>query len=255
MLNLNGQYQLTFACMGLFSTDAPWIHPTTTVDTFEMIYVLEGDVRIFEGEKRYYAKKGDLLLLQANAEHGGFGARTTGRTAFYWLHFYTPDIAVWGLSGIQAVPDGLEKDFREIMHDAKTDKALAELRLAYLLLGSVRIRECRNRQIYEVQEFLRLRARTGLTVAKVAAHFGYSPDHLSRVYKKEFGMDLKSGINRQRVEEMKNRLLNTGDSVKQIAYQFGFTDENLFVKFFRYHTGVSPTAYRNRIFRIQRNET
>ena len=201
MLNLNGQYELSFKNMGLFSTDSPWLHPTITVDTYEIIYVLDGNVRIFEGDHRYYAKKGDLLLLHAGIEHGGFGDPTTGKTAFYWLHFFTPDIHAWNLSNFQSVPAELEKKFREIMHDAKTDKKSAELRLAYLLLNSIRQKECKNRQIYEVQEFLRLRAKKGLTVAEVAEHFGYSPDHLSKIYKKEFGMDLKRGIIRQRIDE------------------------------------------------------
>ncbi len=254
MLNLDDRYFLSFVNMGLFSTDSPWIHPTVTVSTFELIYVLEGDVRIFEGDRRYKAKKGDLLLLEAGTEHGGFGAPTTERTVFYWLHFHTPDINAWNISGVRAIPDGAEKFFREMMHDAESDNRAAELRLAYFLLNTTRENECKNRQIYEVQEFIRLRAENGLTVADVAARFNYSPDYLSKVYKKEFGIDLKSGIDRQRIEKIQNRLLNTSESVKQIAFAFGFADENLFVKYFRYHTGISPTTYRNRFFRIHRNE-
>ena len=140
------------------------------------------------------------------------------------------------------------------MHDAQTDRRMAEARLCLLLLQLGSGREYRNRQAYETEEYLRLHAAEPLTVAAVAARFGYSPDHLSRVYRKEFGRDLKSGIVRHRLEFMEARLANTDDTLKSLAGQCGFEDENAFVKFFRYHAGLTPTEYRNRFFRVHRNE-
>ena len=49
-------------------------------------------------------------------------------------------------------------------------------------------------------------------------------------------------------------MANTDDTLKSLAGQCGFEDENAFVKFFRYHAGLTPTEYRNRFFRVHRNE-
>lgn len=92
-----------------------------------------------------------------------------------------------------------------------------------------------------------------LTVAEVAAHFGYSCDHLSRLYRREFGCDLKRGIVGARLRHIEALLLNTDYPLKTIAHMCGFGDENALVKFFGYHEGISPTSYRSRFFRVHRN--
>lgn len=254
MICMDNGMELNFLTVGLFSTDAPWLHPVIAVDSYEIIYVLEGEVRIYEGEERYRLGAGEMLLLYPGIEHGGFGGKSTGKVSFYWLHFRTPDIAAWGQEKLRRPPRDTEKELRALMHDAQTDRRMAEVRLCLLLLQLGSGREYRNRQAYETEEYLRLHAAEPLTVAAVAARFGYSPDHLSRVYRKEFGRDLKSGIVRHRLEFMEARLANTDDTLKSLAGQCGFEDENAFVKFFRYHAGLTPTEYRNRFFRVHRNE-
>lgn len=106
---------------------------------------------------------------------------------------------------------------------------------------------------YELREYLRLNASRPLTVAEVAAHFGYSCDHLSRLYRREFGCDLKRGIVGARLRHIEALLLNTDYPLKTIAHMCGFGDENALVKFFGYHEGISPTSYRSRFFRVHRN--
>lgn len=105
----------------------------------------------------------------------------------------------------------------------------------------------------ELREYLRLNASRPLTVAEVAAHFGYSCDHLSRLYRREFGCDLKRGIVGARLRHIEALLLNTDYPLKTIAHMCGFGDENALVKFFGYHEGISPTSYRSRFFRVHRN--
>lgn len=253
MICLNGKQELTFSNMGLFSTSSPWTHPTVRIDTYEILYVTEGIVRIREEEREYTLRKGDCLLLSRGAEHGGFGGKTVDRTAFFWLHFSTPDIGAWSLPKTCSLPESAEKDLRELMHEAESDPTRAELRLSLFLLSLSDREEKHSRLLFEVEEYLRLHAAENLTVKAVADHFGYSPDHLSKSFKREFGYDLKAGINKRRVEKMQEKLLNTNDPVKSIARDCGFEDENLFVKFFRYHTGTTPTAYRNHFFRVHRN--
>lgn len=254
MICIDNKLQLDFSNMGLFATDAPWTHPTVTIDTYEFIYVLEGEVRIREGEHLYTVSPGQGFLLIPGTEHGGFGGNNTGRTSFYWLHFYSPDIGAWNLPKQKPLSEDTEKELRALMHDAQTDRRAAELRLAALLLRIGRGPEHGSRQIHEVLEYLRLHAAEPLTVEAIAARFGYSADHLSRLWREEFGYPLKTGIVKARLAHCEALLLNTGDSVKSIAHQCGFEDENVFVKFFRYHEGLTPTGYRNRFFRIHRNE-
>lgn len=85
------QTNLFFSNMGLFESDADWIHPTVTIDTYELIYVVAGEIHLREKETRYHLKEGDLILLEPGSEHGGT-AFSHGFTSFYWLHFQTNNI-------------------------------------------------------------------------------------------------------------------------------------------------------------------
>ena len=79
MITLNDK-SLEFSYMGFFTTENEWIHPTTSVKTYELIFVTEGEAHLFEKGKNYSLKKGDLILLDKNTEHGGF-KKSFGNTA------------------------------------------------------------------------------------------------------------------------------------------------------------------------------
>ena len=41
--------------------------------------------------------------------------------------------------------------------------------------------------------------------------------------------------------------------MKQIASELGFSNENLFIKFFLYHEKITPTAFRSRYYNTHLN--
>ena len=94
MITLNG-VELAYSNMGRFDSDIDWIHPTVTIKTYEIIYVVEGEVHIREGADSYDLEKGDMLLLCPDVEHGGT-RHSHGRTSFYWLHFQCSDLSAIG---------------------------------------------------------------------------------------------------------------------------------------------------------------
>ena len=252
MIALNETKKLDFVTVGLFDTDREWIHPTVTVQTYELIYVTAGTVKIFEGDVQYSLERGESILLSPGILHGGF-EESHGRTSFYWLHFHTDDIAAWGIPKRHRPPSVAERDLREIMHLSGINRELAELMLARVLLELRGIGECKSKVAYEVREYIRVHAAEELRVESIARQFGYSGDHLSRIYRQEFGHDLKEGITRGRLRAVESLLVNTDHSVREIAHACGFADENLFSKFFKYHTHLTPTAFRKRFFHIHMN--
>lgn len=251
MLKIN-KTDFSFSNMGLFDSEAEWLHPTVTIDTFEIIYVLAGEIHLFEGNVEYTVKKGELLLLEPFLEHGGTLV-STGYTSFYWLHFQTNDRATFPFPKHFAPNNDLSRRLAELMHLQRSDHTIAELALARLLLELGKRTEYGNRTAHEIYEFIRINAQRPLTVQDVAKRFGYSADHLSRILKAEFGCDTKSAIVKERLEYIESLLINTDFSIKEIAEQCGFDDENKFVKFFKYHTATTPSLYRSRYFYVHMN--
>lgn len=252
MISVNGT-ELTHSGMGLFDSDKDWIHPTVTVSTYEIIYVVEGEVHIREGEASYDLVKGDLLVLAPNVEHGGTRV-SHGRTSFYWLHYRCSSPESLNLPK-RFAPDEVDtlRTLGELMHLQQADPVLAELALARFLFECGKEAEYGNKKVREIAAYIRANSRFPLSVAEIAERYGYSPDHLSRMFKKEFGYDAKTAVVKNRLEYIESRLLNSEYSIKEIAAQCGFEDENSFVKFFKYHTKTTPTLFRNRFFHVHIN--
>ena len=245
---------LSFCNMGLFDTQEEWIHPTLTVSTHELIFVVEGTVNIREGQTEYTLKKGDMLLLSPNVEHGGT-AISTAHTAFYWIHFSTSDIQGFGVSKKSTPsPTKAERTMKDVMQcQMRNEPHVAELVLARFLFECSSAVERRGKTAYEIEEYIRANSQKSITVADIACRFGYAPDHVSRVLRAEFGRSAKEMIVEKRLAYIENQLLNTNDSIKSVAARCGFEDENAFVKFFKYHELVTPTEFRNEYFRIHMN--
>ncbi len=86
----------------------------------------------------------------------------------------------------------------------------------------------------------------GLTTVKyLADHVHLSPSYLSDLLKRETGMNAQEHIHYNLIEEAKNALLNTDNSVSEIAYSLGFEYPQYFSKLFKQKTGHTPIEYRN----------
>jgi AraC-like DNA-binding protein len=84
------------------------------------------------------------------------------------------------------------------------------------------------------------------TVESLARLEGLSATHFSRVFKQAFGTSPIDWLRRERISQAKRRLADTGDDVKEIASQVGYSDRYFFSKDFKKHTGFTPTQYRAR---------
>lgn len=252
MITISDHVTLEHGAMGLFETKNDWIHPTVTVDTHELIYGIDGELKIFEEDERFTVRPGDLLFLEANRLHGGFDL-TKGHTSFYWLHFKTSDLEFWNLPKLCKPLPECRRSLREIIHDSLTDRIVCELSLAKLMLELRSDRTGRSKTAHEIKEYIRINADTPLTVAEVARRFEYSVDHVSKLYKNEFGESLKTAIIGARLNHIDSMLLHTNHSIKEIAAETGFACENDFLKFYKYNKRTTPSRFRNTYFRIKMN--
>ncbi len=80
----------------------------------------------------------------------------------------------------------------------------------------------------------------------LAQKLNASADYLSRIFKKEMGMQLWDYVNAYRLSEAKNMLLETGRSIKDISFSTGFSDPAYFTRLFHRMYGLSPSSYRSR---------
>lgn len=83
-------------------------------------------------------------------------------------------------------------------------------------------------------------------VEQMASLAGLSVPHFFRCFQKATGTTPIRFLRQERISQAKRRLLESRDSIKEIAEQVGYSDPFYFSRDFRQHTGTSPAQFRKR---------
>lgn len=247
---------VSFEYAGLFSSKGTWTHPDRTEKTFEILYVTSGTVRLCEEQTVYTAPKGSLLVLEAGKRHYGIGEESG--VSFYWLHFFIRGMVLpFETRFLERFSE--PHLFKELLHYAFLPtppqalvNALIVQILAQIAYAQTRS-ESTGKAAEEIYEWLRVNASARLSAKTAAAHFGFSPDHLSRLLKQQYGVGTKNVLDRFILNRAKELLSNTGLYVKEIAYELEFESDKAFIGFFKYHEGLYPAEWRDRFYKIHMN--
>jgi len=84
-------------------------------------------------------------------------------------------------------------------------------------------------------------------VADYASMLHISAGHLSEVIKNQSGKPAIKHIHERLVMEARRLLFHTNNSLKDIAFDLGFSDASYFNRFFKRETGVTPAGFRTEI--------
>lgn len=253
MIILNKNEKLEYISSGLFKSDGPWCHPKRVIDSYEIIFMHEGTIYICEDGIEYTLKKNDVLLLEPGKEH--FGYRTSEQNvSFSWLHYQTnhEEYTIFQKNFTATDHYTLKTLFSQCLHTANTpdyNKISLDLYTALIIEELLKIiKTATGNGSYlaaQIKEFVLLNIEQNISVKMIAEHFGYHENHISRVFKSAYNTLLKTYIANQKLEYARNLLHTTLYSIKQIAQMLSFKSENHFIKFFKYHTKMYPSEYRN----------
>jgi len=82
-------------------------------------------------------------------------------------------------------------------------------------------------------------------VSDYASMLHISAGHLSEVIKNQSGKPAIKHIHDRLILEARRLLFHTPQSLKEIAFELGFSDASYFSRFFKRETGVTPANYRS----------
>lgn len=244
-----------FEYAGLFEAPGLWIHPERVERTWEILCVVRGEVCLWQEGEEIILRPGEALLLPPGLCHRG--SRPTENVRFYWVHFHLDGELPFARRHFDRFDSPAL--FRELLHFNNLPlppREMVNAILVHILCQlSVQAGEAEAGQgvAYAAAEWIRANASARLTVEKTAAHFGFSPDHLTRIMKAAFGAGCREMISRTLMNRARSRLLNTDCYVKEIAAELGFSGDKAFIAFFKYHEGRSPRAYRQRMSQVHMN--
>ncbi|MBR3893930.1 MAG: helix-turn-helix transcriptional regulator [Clostridia bacterium] len=266
--------RVRFASSGKFVSMRSSVHPHRVLDQFVLLIGIDGKSRIRHDGREYVLEEGSYLLLFAGKKHGGI-APTEGKQSHFWCHFWVDSPVVTeeegsGIAEYGRLPSNdkyrllfsqlidaeygkyADEAVRRRVCDAYTEIILGEL----LSDTSLLLREETDkgkRLIANVKEWLRLHYRETIDLESAARAFGYHPDYLNSIFRKETGKTVCVYLRGVRIEKAKKLLLDTDLRVKEIAAAVGFRDEHYFMRAFHNAEGVTATEFRNTYFHLHHN--
>ncbi len=102
------------------------------------------------------------------------------------------------------------------------------------------------KRIHAVIDYIETNLDTDLSLESLARKANYSAYHFHRVFSTVVGERLNGYINRKRIERIASILLVEPDTVlKDLAYQYGFTNDSSLSRAFKKYYDVSPTVFKS----------
>ena len=105
-------------------------------------------------------------------------------------------------------------------------------------------------KLADVMEEEKMYRNDGLTLKELADRLALSTHHLSQLLNQSLQENFYDFVNRYRVEEVKQELLNPKKqhlTILAIALEAGFTSKAAFNAAFKKHIGCTPTQYKRRL--------
>ena len=90
------------------------------------------------------------------------------------------------------------------------------------------------------------RYRESRDVSYYAELLHISPKYLNMVTQRMTSHTIKTIINQYVVLQIKQSLTTEEKSIKQIAWDYHFSDLSFFCRYFKQHTGMTPQQFRRR---------
>ncbi|MDD5686515.1 MAG: AraC family transcriptional regulator [Elusimicrobia bacterium] len=162
--------------------------------------------------------------------------------------------------GLELTLDTLQKEwknkkvhYQEVIINNLTTFLIQLIRIMSKKKKNISSIEEHNHIIDEVLDYIDKHYKERVTLSGLSKHVGYSPYHISHLFKKFTGFNFKESIANRRVLEAK-RILETDNSKKiiSIAYEVGFSNLVAFNRNFRRLTDTTPSLYRKFVLSIHK---
>lgn len=236
-------------------TGSSWPHYHSL---FEIYFILEGSCTYFIDNKVYDVSPGDIIIIPDGViHHTKYDNRKHSRILINCARGFVPVnqmeeiLSICYLYRNPKITERARAIFRQIEEEYAHKDALSEEiiscythTLFYLLLRNkencLNV-EMKNKVIEEAVNYVQENYHLPVTLVETARRFSVSPEHFSRMFKKETGFGFCKYLNSVRLQQAE-KLLRESDkpNITKIAAQCGYDDSNYFSKKFKEMYGVSP---------------
>ena len=101
--------------------------------------------------------------------------------------------------------------------------------------------------IHRIHEYLLEHLGDRVTIEDLSKQFLMNPTTLKKAFKDVYGMSIAAHMKQHRMEHAAKLLLETKDSIAQIAFAVGYESQSRFTNTFKEAYGVLPSMYRKKM--------
>lgn len=98
---------------------------------------------------------------------------------------------------------------------------------------------------YDIIDYVKQNITKPLRVSDIASYFNYNESYLSHFFTSVADISLKQLILNLKIDAANILLVDTNNTINEIASELSFSSAQHFVKVYKRKTGLTPTAYRN----------
>lgn len=233
-------------------------------DWFEIYFMEKGSCHYFIDNKLYRVTEGDLILIPEGTLHKTKYSGTGGvrRLINCSAHFIpegvmeqlTPHLHLYRNPGLTpAIRSLLDEIRREFQSPDSYSESILQGLLHFLFYTLARhVNSCIPTQpnhLYTERTIAYIKAHyaTDISLAALAQQISISPEHLSRLFKKETGFGISEYLTMYRLQKAECMLRNAPDArICDVAYACGFNDSNYFSEKFKRIYGFPPGHLRKK---------
>lgn len=248
---------------GTLQSIEPHISRRKNLNSFLFFIVLSGEGSLTYNKKHYPLKGGDCVWINCRHEYSHESSSTSPWTLM-WVHFFGSTADAFYQAYLSAghhfifTPASTVPftDCLTSLYDIqKENDSLTELKANKYLTDIITLccteHHAVGKENIAVPEFLaQVRAYLDahftekINLENLAERFFISKFHLSREYKRIYGITIGNDITARRISHAKSLLRFTGSSIEQIAVASGFQDAAYFIKVFKNAENMTPLEYR-----------
>lgn len=233
---------------------------------FEILCIIDGEALVCVGDKKYNAKKGDLVFINPMELHS-----VTAEALQLSLHrcicfdskiLLNTKLGEKLRDGFVCIKHHIKNDdylydlferafiaFQEEKTEYETEASLyINLIFLYLLKNNLTDKESVNYKnsnfCKKVLEYISKHYAEKISSKHVADALAFNQSYFCRNFKKNFGTNFAEYLNMYRVSISRGLLEDNSKSVTQVAYECGFGTSAHYTRCFKKYYGVLPSEYK-----------
>lgn len=253
-------------------------YPIHFHDEFEVVYVIEGEINLKNGNCEYLLKKDDIFILNAKEIHSYYCTDKKNKVAILQIDFRYYEDENNPLENSFFITDMKDKNnkklealkeafigilFEKIEERPGYEKRMSEMtgellktlsnHFQYFSIedGKFVNKVNSNRSKVQSERLMRIidymygNYNRKLTLTEISQNEHLSLYYLSHLMKASVGMSFQELLNFIRVEESEKLLLDTDKKISIIAEECGFSSTRYYLKYFSMWFDHNPIEHRN----------